>query len=451
MESKKKGHFKGMVPLIVFLILYMATGLISGSFESMPLMIGILIAIGIALTMNNKDNPTTFDERVMMFCKGGGDSGLMLMVVIFILAGAFYGVANGMKAVDSITNLGLTILPSNMILPGLFIIACILSFSMGTSMGTVAALAPIAIDIAGKTNSNLALVCGIVVGGAMFGDNLSFISDTTIAATRSQGVSMKDKFKANILLVLPAVVINLVLLAFQPIDTTTLSGATHDFNLVNILPYVLVIILSLIGIQVVLVMVAGIFSGMIIGMLHGDFNLIEFMKIAHDGMKGMEGMAIIAILVGGLVALMNYLGGIDWLLSVLTKNTKSARGGELSIAALVSLMDIATTNNTISIIAAGPLAKDISNQFGISPSRTASLLDIFSAAFNGLLPYAGQLLVIGGMAGVSPVSIMPYNWYSLLMIVVALVSIALGFPKGKLSDHSKFATDKAVVEGEIVK
>ncbi|MDT2831343.1 Na+/H+ antiporter NhaC family protein [Vagococcus carniphilus] len=283
----------------------------------------------------------------------------------------------------------------------------------------------------------------------MFGDNLSFISDTTIAATRSQGVSMKDKFRANILMVLPAVVINLILLAIQPIDTTALSTATHEYNLVNIIPYLLVIILSLVGVQVLLVMVAGVLSGMVIGLIHGDFNIIEFMKIAHDGMKGMEDMAIIAILVGGLVALMNYLGGIDWLLELLTKNTKSARGGELSIAALVSLMDIATTNNTISIIAAGPLAKDISEEFDISPARTASLLDIFSSAFNGLLPYAGQLLVIGGMAGVSPVSVMPYNWYSILMIVISLISIAIGFPKGKLSDHKKrVASQTVVAEGE---
>lgn len=447
-KKKKKGNFKGMLPLIIFLGLYMATGLLTGSFENMPLMVGILIAIGIAMGMNNKDKPTNFEERVTMFSKGAGDPGLMLMVIIFILAGAFYGVANGMHAVDSITNLGLSVLPSNMILPGLFVIGCILSFAMGTSMGTVAALAPIAIDIAQKTDSNLAMVCGIVVGGAMFGDNLSFISDTTIAATRSQEVSMKDKFRANILLVLPAVVINLVLLSVQPIDGSTIASATHSYNLVNIIPYVIVIVLSLVGVQVMLVMLAGIFSGMIIGLMHGDFNIIEFMKLIHDGMKGMEDMAIIAILVGGLVALMNYLGGIDWLLELLTKNTKSAKGGELSIAALVSLMDIATTNNTISIIAAGPLAKDISDQFGISRARTASLLDIFSSAFNGLLPYAGQLLVIGGMAGISPVSVMPYNWYSILMIVVSLVSIGIGFPKGKLSDHKKFAPKEIVVKGD---
>jgi Na+/H+ antiporter NhaC len=429
-KTPNKGQFMGLVPLLIFLVLYMLTGLVSGNFENMPLMIGILIASGIALMMKNKDNPLKFEERITMFCKGGGDHTLILMVIIFILAGAFHGVASGMNAVDSVTNLGLSVLPSNLILPGLFIIGCILSFAMGTSMGTVAALAPLAIDIADKTGANIALVCGIVVGAAMFGDNLSFISDTTIAATRTQEISMKDKFKANILMVLPAVVINLVLLTLVPIDTVAISGS-YDYSLINIIPYVLVIVLSLIGIEVITVMVMGIFSGMIIGLVHGNFTIIEFMKIAHEGMKGMEDMAIIAILVGGLVALMKYLGGIDWLLHALTKKTKTARGGELSIAALVSLMDISTTNNTISIIAAGPLAKDISDEFGISRSRTASLLDVFSSAFNGLLPYAGQLLVIGGMAGVSPVSIMPYNWYSILMIVVGLISIAIGFPKGK--------------------
>ncbi|MEF2292455.1 Na+/H+ antiporter NhaC family protein [Virgibacillus dokdonensis] len=429
-KTSNKGRFMGLVPLIIFLALYMLTGLVSGSFENMPLMIGILIASGVALMMSNKDNPTKFEERVTMFCKGGGDHTLILMVVIFILAGAFHGVASGMHAVDSVTNLGLSVLPSNLILPGLFIIGCVLSFSMGTSMGTVAALAPLAIDIADKTGCNVALVCGVVVGAAMFGDNLSFISDTTIAATRTQEISMKDKFRANILMVLPAVVINMILLAFVPINTVSISGS-YDYNIINIIPYVLVIVLSLVGVQVITVMVTGIFAGMFIGLFHGDFTIIEFMKIAHDGMRGMEDMAIIAILVGGLVALMKYLGGIDWLLHTLTRKTKTARGGELSIAALVSLMDISTTNNTISIIAAGPLAKDISDEFGISRSRTASLLDIFSAAFNGLLPYAGQLLVIGGMAGVSPVSIMPYNWYSILMIVIGLLSIVIGFPKGK--------------------
>ncbi|MGH1885415.1 Na+/H+ antiporter NhaC family protein [Enterococcus avium] len=427
----EKGNFKGMLPLLIFLILYMFTGLSTGSFENMPLMVGITIACAVALMMNKKDEKISFDEKVTIFCKGAGDHTLILMVIIFMLAGAFYGVANAMHAVDSVSNLGLSILPSNMILPGIFLIACLLSFAMGTSMGTVAALAPIAIDIAAKTDSNVALLCGIVVGGAMFGDNLSFISDTTIAATRTQEVSMKSKFKANILIVLPAVLINCIILALQPIDTSAITGGTYSYNLVNILPYVLVIVLSLVGMNVINVMSLGVLSGLVIGLVHGDFGLTGFMKTIHEGMMGMQDMAIIAVLVGGLVAVMKHLGGIDWLLHNLTKNVKTRRGAEFSIAALVSLIDIATTNNTISIIAAGPLARDIADRFDISRSRTASILDLFSSAFNGLLPYAGQLLVVGGLAGVSPVSIMPYNWYSMLMIAAGSLSIILQIPKVK--------------------
>lgn len=440
--ENKKGSFLGLIPLLAFLVLYFVMGIGTGSFDNLPLMVGILIASGIALVMKKpgEHEKTTFDERVTKYCKGGGEHTLILMVVIFILAGAFYSVASAMRAVDSVTNLGLGILPSNMILPGVFFIGCVLSFSMGTSMGTVSALMPIAIDIANKTGFNVALVGGVVVGGAMFGDNLSFISDTTIAATRTQNVAMKDKFKANILMVLPAVVINCVLLALQPIDTAKIT-AGGSFDVVNLIPYILVIVLSLIGIHVIPTMLTGVVSGMVIGVIHGDFTTVESFTVIHEGMKGMEDMAVIAIFVGGLVAMMNYLGGIDWLLDKLTAKTKTSRGAELSIAALVSLIDISTTNNTISIIAAGPIAKDVSEKFNIAPQRTASILDLFSSAFNGLLPYAGQLLVAGGMAGISPVSLMPYNWYSMLMIVFGIVFILLGWPK--------FRKKERVQKGEV--
>lgn len=440
--ENKKGSFLGLIPLLAFLVLYFVVGIGTGSFDNLPLMVGILIASGIALVMKKpgEHEKTTFDERVTKYCKGGGEHTLILMVVIFILAGAFYSVADAMHAVDSVTNLGLGILPSNMILPGLFFLGCVLSFSMGTSMGTVSALIPIAIDIANKTGFNVALVGGVVVGGAMFGDNLSFISDTTIAATRTQNVAMKDKFKANILMVLPAVVINCVLLALQPIDAAKIT-AGGSFDVVNLIPYILVIVLSLIGIHVIPTMLTGVVSGMVIGVIHGDFTTVESFTVIHEGMKGMEDMAVIAIFVGGLVAMMNYLGGIDWLLDKLTAKTKTSRGAELSIAALVSLIDISTTNNTISIIAAGPIAKDVSEKFNIAPQRTASILDLFSSAFNGLLPYAGQLLVAGGMAGISPVSLMPYNWYSMLMIVFGIVFILLGWPK--------FRKKERVQKGEV--
>lgn len=424
--NKTKGHFIGLVPLIVFLVLYMGVGLFSGSFDNMPLMVGILIATAVALLLDKPSERLSLNEKIEIFCHGAGESTLVLMVLIFILAGAFYGVASGMHAVDSVVNLGLTILPSNMILPGLFLIGCLLSFSMGTSMGTVTALMPIAINIASKTGINVAFVSGIVVGGAMFGDNLSFISDTTIAATRTQEVQMKDKFKTNIIMVLPAVIINLLLLFIQN-PSISQSAANHSYSLVNLIPYVLVIVLSLVGMNVLPVMTIGVISGIIIGVIHGDFTLLKSLTVIHDGMKSMQDMALIALFVG----LMHHLGGIDYLLDRLTSKAHSKKGAELSIAALVSFLDIATTNNTVSIITAGPIAKDIADEYGVSRKRVASILDIFSSAFNGLLPYAGQLLVAAGLAKVSPTDIMVYNWYSILMIVSGLVFILIGDRKEK--------------------
>ena len=347
-----------------------------------------------------------------------------------MLAGAFYGVASGMHATDTVTNIGISILPANMILPGLFLIGCVLSFSMGTSMGTVAALMPIAINIADKTGVGVALVSGIVVGGAMFGDNLSFISDTTIAATTTQGIGNKEKFKANIFMVGPAVIITVIALALYPIDAAKIA-ASEDINFVNLIPYILIIVLSLVGMHAVMAMTISVVSGMIIGVIHGDFSFVQSFSVVHDGMMGMQDMAVIAIFVGGLVAIMQYLGGIDWLLNKLAKGMKSKAGAEFSIAALVSLVDVATTNNTISIIAVGPIAKDISEEFDIAPSRTASILDLFSSAFNGLTPYAGQLLTAGAMAKIAPVAIMPYVWYDMLMIIFGVIFIMIGWPKFK--------------------
>ena len=429
--NNKKGSFMGLLPLVIFLVVYFAMGIGTGDFGNFPLMIGIFLASGISLFMKSPvAEKKSFTEKMVMFCKGGGDDTLILMVIIYMLAGAFYGVASGMHATDTVTIIGISILPANMILPGLFLIGCILSFSMGTSMGTVAALMPIGIDIASKTGVSVALVSGIVVGGAMFGDNLSFISDTTIAATTTQGIGNKEKFKANIFMVGPAVIITVVALALYPIDATKIS-AGGAINFVNLVPYILIIALSLAGMHAVMAMTISVISGMVIGVFHGDFSFVKSFTVVHEGMKGMQDMAVIAIFVGGLVAIMQYLGGIDWLLNKLAKGMKSKVGAELSIAALVSLVDVATTNNTISIIAVGPIAKDISEEFDIAPARTASILDLFSSAFNGLTPYAGQLLTAGAMAKIAPVTIMPYVWYDILMIIFGVIFIVIGWPKFK--------------------
>ena len=431
--GNKKGSFVGLLPLIIFVILYIISTILTGNASTMPLNTGILIAIICAFVfcaMRKKDeNTMSFDDLVTSFCKGGGDDTLILMFFIFLEAGIFSGVANAMGAVSSASNLGLKLLPASMVLPGIFIIGCVLSFAMGTSMGTVSALMPIGIQIANVTGMSMPMVCGAVVGGAMFGDNLSFISDTTIAATRTQGVAMKDKFKANFLMVLPAVIINIVLLFFNS-SSTALDESALTWDFIQLIPYILVIVLSLIGINVILAMGAGIAAGLIIGIAQGSFSLAESLTVVGNGIISMEDTAVIAVTVGGLVALMHYLGGIQWLLNSLSRSVKSRSGAELSIAALVTLLDLATTNNTISIITAGPIAKDISQKYGVSPVRAASILDLFSSAGNGVCPWAGQILAASGLAGVSTLSIVPFCWYSIMMFIFGVIFILIGWPKG---------------------
>ena len=431
--GNKKGSFVGLLPLIIFVILYIISTILTGNASTMPLNTGILIAIICAFVfcaMRKKDeNTMSFDDLVTSFCKGGGDDTLILMFFIFLEAGIFSGVANAMGAVSSASNLGLKLLPASMVLPGIFITGCALSLPMGTSMGTVSALMPIGIQIPNVTGMSMPMVCGAVVGGAMFGDNLSFISDTTIAATRTQGVAMKDKFKANFLMVLPAVIINIVLLFFNS-SSTALDESALTWDFIQLIPYILVIVLSLIGINVILAMGAGIAAGLIIGIAQGSFSLAESLTVVGNGIISMEDTAVIAVMVGGLVALMHYLGGIQWLLNSLSRSVKSRSGAELSIAALVTLLDLATTNNTISIITAGPIAKDISQKYGVSPVRAASILDLFSSAGNGVCPWAGQILAASGLAGVSTLSIVPFCWYSIMMFIFGVIFILIGWPKG---------------------
>lgn len=428
---EKKGNIKGLIPLIVFLGLYAGAGIFTGSFGNMPLLTAFMITMGVSFCLNKEGKKETLDEKVNIFCKGAGEPTLILMVVIFLMAGAFYSVADAMGAVSSTVNLGLSVLPAKMLLPGLFLVGCALSFSMGTSMGTVSALTPVAVGIARETGIALPLVCGVVIGGAMFGDNMSFISDTTIAATRTQEVAMKDKFKVNFAIVLPAVIINMILISFM--GGSGVEGKIYEYNLINIIPYISIIVLALTGLNVINVLGIGIALGLGIGLFHGSFTFVEIFGILQRGLGWMEDMSIIAIVVGGVVALMNHFGGITYLLENLTARIKSKRGAETGIAVLVSLLDLATTNNTVSIITAGPMAKDIADKFGVDRKRVAGLLDLFSSAFQGLMPYAGQMLMAAGMAQISPASIVPYSWYSMLMIVMGALSIATGLPNFKNS------------------
>lgn len=440
MSSAKKGSFKGLMPLIIFLILYVLTGVVSGKFDSMPLLVGIIIATIASFVFSPPEGTEklSFDQKVMTFCKGGGEPTLIMMVVIFILAGAFQGVASEMGAVSSVTNLGLSILPGKMILPGIFVIGCILSFAMGTSMGTIIALMPVAVDVAVKTGVNPALMAGIVVGGAMFGDNLSFISATAIASAQTQNVTQREKFKLNIITYLPAIVINIILLALYPIKDVAISSS-YNYNLVEIIPYILVIVLSLAGMNVMPVMLVGVLSGIIIGVFSGDFSLIGSMEFVQNGMAGMEDMAIIAVFVGGLVEVMKYLGGIQWLMDTLGKRTKSRKGAELSIGLLVTLLCVATTNNTIAIITVGPLATEIGERFNLARARVATILSMFGTHVQGVIPYAGQLLVAGGMAKVSPIEVMPWVWYCYLTLIFSILFVVLDFPRVKATEENGYS------------
>ncbi|MGL6066505.1 MAG: Na+/H+ antiporter NhaC family protein [Cetobacterium sp.] len=436
MLNKKDNYksFMGLTPLILFVVMFLVTGLVSKNFSSMPVLVGFMFVLAYALSINRKDKKISLEEKVEIFAKGGGDSTIILMVTIFILAGAFYSVANAMGSVDATVNFGLSILPSKAILPGLFAISCIISFAMGTSMGTITAIVPIAIGIAQQTGLELPLLIGTVVGGSMFGDNLSFVSDTTIAAARTQGIELRDKFKMNALIVLPAVIVTILILSLVPEANGTIQ--VGEYSLIKILPYISIIVSALIGLNVMVVLAIGIGIGSFLGLALGSFTFIELLTYIQRGFGWMQDLCLIAIIIGGIIALMNYYGGVNYLLDKITSRIKSKKGAEVGIATLAALIDVATANNTISIVTAGPLAKNISKQYSIDLKRTASLLDIFSSSFQGLLPYGGQILVAAGLAQISPMQIVPYNYYSFLMILFGGLSIAFNLPRFKESENS---------------
>ncbi|MEH7505176.1 Na+/H+ antiporter NhaC family protein [Neobacillus drentensis] len=430
MSLDKKGNPWALIPFAVFLILFIGSGIVTGDFYKFPVLVAIVIAGAVALAMNRK---VSFNEKVEIFTKGAGDSNIMLMVVIFLLAGAFSEVAKGMGAVDSTVNLALTIVPQNLLMVGVFIIACFISLAMGTSMGTIVALAPIGVGISEQTDISLALSMAAVIGGAMFGDNLSFISDTTIAAVRTQGTKMKDKFKVNFLIVLPAAIITCVILGVLTMgEQANIKQLTY--NWLEILPYLGVLITALAGVNVFLVLAFGIVFAGTIGLVDGSYHLMDLIQKTSEGMAGMYEISFLAILIAGMVEVIKHNGGIDFLLYKLTRNIKSKKAAEFSIAGLVGLTDLSTANNTISIIITGPLAKDIAEKYEIDPRKTASLLDVFSCCVQGLIPYGAQLLVAAGVASISPMSILPYSYYPLLIGVCGVIAILIGFPSLSLTN-----------------
>ncbi|MEX3447311.1 Na+/H+ antiporter NhaC family protein [Staphylococcus warneri] len=428
MKETKKGNAWALFPLLLFMLLFLGVGIISGDFTTMPLNVAITITVIVALLMNRKEK---FATKVEVFTKGAGHSNIILMMLIFILAGAFSTTTEKMGGVTSTVNLGLSLIPENLIIVGLFIICMFVSISMGTSVGTVAAIAPVGFGFAQATDVSAALAMATVVGGAMFGDNLSMISDTTIAAVRTQHTKMKDKFKVNFKIVLPGAILTIVVLFFLTNGISMDHSKSYDFQLVKVIPYLLVLILALVGVNVIIVLIGGTVLSGIIGLIDDSFGWKGLLSAVSKGIIGMEDIAMIALLIGGLVGLIQHNGGIDWLLNVVRGRVKSKRGAEIGIASLVSVADIATANNTISIIMSGPLAKNIADEYDVDPRKSASILDIFGGCFQGLLPYSPQVISAAGVAGISPFLLVPYSIYPIMLGVCGLIAILIGYPKLK--------------------
>ena len=424
--EEKKGNFAALLPIIVFLVLFIGSGVIAKDFYAMPTIVAFLIALGVAFVQNPK---LSFNEKISVCTKGIGDDNVVTMCLIFLTAGAFSGAVTAAGGADSTVYLGLSLIPSQFAVLGLFLIGCFISVSMGTSVGTIVALAPIAVGISEATDFALPLCLGAVVSGAMFGDNLSMISDTTIAAVRTQGCEMSDKFKMNFKIVLPAAIVSAVIYF-----VLTMHGSSQvelgDYNIWQVIPYILVLVGALVGINVFVVLIVGTVTSVIAGVATGTMAVGDIFTSIGSGVTSMYDITVISITVAAIAALVREFGGIDAILHFIHKNTKSKKGAQISIAALVAGVDLATANNTIAIVLAGPIAKEISMEYDIDPRRTASLLDIFASVVQGLIPYGAQLLYAAAAAGITTYAIIPYVFYPMLMAVSAVVFIFAFNKKG---------------------
>lgn len=420
----KKNSVWSLLPLAVFFVTYMVTSIIVGDFYKMPITVAFVLAVAVSIIMTTD---LSLNKRVELFSRSASDKNIMLMIWIFILAGAFATSAKAMGAVDATVELTMCILPSNMLLSGLFVAACFISFSVGTSVGTIVALVPIASGICAATGLDVGYVVGIIVGGAFFGDNLSFISDTTIAATQTQGCLMKDKFRVNSMIVAPCAVLLLALYIFQGADITYVHQA-EDVQWIKVLPYVSVILLALCGVNVMVVLIIGIILCGVIGLAVSSFGIWDYLSSMGEGIDGMGQLIIVTLMAGGMLGMIRYNGGIDYLIDKLTRKVNTARMGELSIAALVCLANVCTANNTIAIITTGDIARDISSRFGIDPRKTASIMDTFSCFVQGILPYGAQLLMASQLSGVTPLDIIPNLYYPFMIGLAGILAIMFRYP-----------------------
>ncbi len=422
--SNKKGLF-ALSPLFVFILVYLVGSLIAGDFYKIPLTVAFLIASIYAIAISEG---STLVGRIQHFTRGASTSNLILMLWIFVMAGAFAASAKEMGSIDSTVNLTLSLLPGNMILAGLFIAACFISISIGTSVGTIVALTPIAAGLASSTGANTALLTAVVVGGAFFGDNLSFISDTTIVATQTQHCRMSDKFRVNLYLTLPAAILILMVYIFMGANIQS-PAEVPEVEYVKVLPYLVVLVSAAFGMNVMAVLTLGLLMTGIIGMCTGAYDIFGWFGSMGKGITGMGELIIITMMAGGLLEIIRINGGIDYIISQLTRHVSGKRGAELSIAALVSLVNACTANNTVAILTVGEISKDIGDRFGLDNRKCASILDTFSCCMQGLLPYGAQVLMAAGLAMVNPIEIIPYLYYPMTLGIIALMSIVLRYPK----------------------
>lgn len=412
-------------PFLIFMVVYLVGSIIAGDFYELPLTVAFLVASAYAIAITPK---IKLRERINIFSRGAGDENIMLMIWIFVLAGAFATTASKMGAIDATVNLTLRLLPASMLLPGLFLAACFISLSIGTSVGTVVALTPVAVGIAEQTGCSLPMIVALVVGGAFFGDNLSFISDTTIVATQTQGCKMNDKFKANIWLAAPAAILVLVAYIFIG-QGVHVPEYLPEVEWYKVIPYVAVLVMAIVGVNVLIVLFIGVLLAGIIGIIAGSFNTIGWMGAMGEGIMGMSELIIVTLLAGGMLALIRHNGGIDYLIRTLTIRISGKHGAKFTIALLVILADMCTANNTIALVTVGPMAREIADKYGIDRRISASLLDTFSCFTQGLLPYGAQLLMAAGLAKITPFEIIGYLYYPIALGAMAVLGIIFNYPR----------------------
>ncbi len=416
---------KAISPLLVFILFYLATSIVVGDFYKIPIIVGFLVSCVYGIIIST-GRPLA--KRIDTFSQGAGSQQIIQMIWIFVFAGAFASSAKAIGCIDATVNLTLYFLPANMLLAGLFIAACFVSLSVGTSVGTIVTLVPIAAGVAQQTGFSQEMIVAVVVGGAFFGDNLSFISDTTIVATSSQGCRLSDKFKANILIVLPAAMAILLLYIIIGADKMP-PVMPHEIEPIKVLPYLTVLLAALYGLNVMVVLAIGIALTGAIGIINGDYDIFGWFSSINTGVTSMGELIIVTMLAGGLLALIKENGGIDFIIHTLIKGIKSKRGAEFAIVTLVGIVDICTANNTVAILTVGGLVRRVSERYGIDPRRAASLLDTASCCVQGIIPYGAQILMAAGLSSAAPMGILAYLYYPYCLLAMLVIAIIFRFPR----------------------